>query len=106
MEMIIDILEQNSNCIKNFNVLRDLVTMKETLDILTSYNIKSNLLELLKVDLSIKQKGLSFFKSTHFENLSSCLTKMIRERKSEIYSKLLDQNIGITNVFVVILNII
>ncbi len=102
MSMIIDILEQNSSCLKNFNVLRDLITLKETLDILNSHNIKSNLLDLLKVDLLIKRQGLNFFKSSFFELFSSCLTKMIRERKTDIYTKLLDQNLGIVNVFGVI----
>jgi cell division FtsZ-interacting protein ZapD len=99
MAMIIEILEQNSNCIKNFNVLRDLTTMKEILDILNSHNIKSNLLDMLKIDLLIRRQGVNFFKSSYFELLSSCVTKMIRERKADTYTKLLDQNLGIVNVF-------
>lgn len=100
--MIIEILEDNSLCLKNFNVIKDLINLKELLEIISDYGIKANLLEILSTDIAIKNGKQSFFKSCHFEMLSTCLTKMIRERKTEVFSKLLDQNTRIFDIFSVI----
>ena len=102
IKMTIDILEKNSECFKNFNVLKDLINLRELIDICNNYCIKANPLDILKTDIAIKSRTVDFYKSPHYEILSGCLTKMIKERKTEIYSKLLDNNKSIVDVFSVI----